>query len=287
MFMRAYFQCLFRIPLLPCYLIAVHICPYSQCLLPCYTFLNFDMFMCAYFQHLFPSLPCYLLEFWYVHVCLFRIQCLFPYCCAYVCLFPTLISLYYPVTFLNFDMFKCVLISNAYSLITLLPYCCAYVCLFPTLISLYYPVTFLNFDMFMRVAYFQCLFLLLYCRSAPVQVVPIIRKVRIDRVTTTWKIQGELRRFERRPFVGQLHFVLTKSFWLVHYSYHITLLFSLCVLITHYPYYTVSFHVHMFPRNLVALCKYCNYHKLLLRFYLANQPFNLYTYYLLRVIGKK
>ena len=127
---------------------------------------------------------------------------LLPYCCAHVCLFPKLISLYYPVTFLNFDMFKCVLISNAYSLITLLlcicvlisntyfpiypvtflnfdmfkcvlisnpyslitllPYCCAYVCLFPTLISLYYPVTFLNFDMF-KCVYFQCLLPLLPC----------------------------------------------------------------------------------------------------------------------------
>jgi hypothetical protein len=77
---------------------------------------------------------------------------LLPYCCAYVCLFPTLISLYYPVTFLNFDMFKCVFISNAY---------------YP-----YYPVTFLNFDMSMcaysliavhMCAYFQHLFPYLPC----------------------------------------------------------------------------------------------------------------------------
>jgi hypothetical protein len=74
-------------------------------------------------------------------------------------------------------------------------------------------------------------------------------------------------------------------FWLNPFDWFIILIiiyliiFPMC---TYYPYYTsVSFHVHMFPRNLVALCKYCNYHKLLLRFYLANPPFNLYTYYLI------
>jgi hypothetical protein len=38
--------------------------------------------------------------------------------------------------------------------------------------------------------------------------VAIIRKLRTDRdAATTWKIQGELRRFERRPFVGKLVFL--------------------------------------------------------------------------------
>jgi hypothetical protein len=41
-------------------------------------------------------------------------------------------------------------------------------------------------------------------RSVTVWVVVIIRKFWIARDTTTWKIQGELRRFERRRFVGTL-----------------------------------------------------------------------------------
>jgi hypothetical protein len=41
-------------------------------------------------------------------------------------------------------------------------------------------------------------------RHMPVYLVAIIRKLRIDRHTTTWKIQGELRRSEQRPYY-ELH----------------------------------------------------------------------------------
>ena len=32
----------------------------------------------------------------------------------------------------------------------------------------------------------------------------LIQKLRIDRDAASWKIQGEFRRFERMPFVGEL-----------------------------------------------------------------------------------